>query len=336
MSRVRLTVDLPRVTHNTVRTRELCARSGIQVMAVTKAIGGHPAIARAMLDGGVSQLADSRLENVERMRHGGIEAPVFLIRAPGLKDTRRCVQLTEGSLNCCPETLRGLSAEASREGRTHEIILMVDLDTGREGCAPRELPHLARMTSELPALRLRGAGTYFDFESTHEFRTGKLEDLVALVRQTEVDTGIEIPVISGGSTNIFETLVIRGHHVPEIDTLRIGTIPLLGIYSSVGPRIVPGCDPDSMILDAELIEIQERGNRTRGLLAMGTMEVDPDFLFPRTPGLEILHATSDHTVVDVTAVRPPPCVGERLAFNLGYYALARAACSPYVEIATAR
>jgi len=334
MTGVRLTVNLARVTHNTARTLELCASSGLRVMGVTKGVGGHPEIARAMLAAGLTQLADSRLENVARLRHGGIKAPIYLIRAPGLQDVQRCVQLTHGSFNSSPETLRGLSEAATHEGRIHDVILMLDLETGREGCAAVEFCALARLTAHLPGLSLGGAGTYFDFASTHEFRRRKLEELVSLVRSTESASGLAIPVISGGATNVFETMVIRGHDVAGISTLRIGTTVLLGIYSSVGPKVVRGCDPDSMVLDAELIEIQDRGSVIKGLLAMGTMEMDPKHIFPRNCQVKILHATSDHTVVDLSSVKPRPRVGERLAFNLGYYALVRAACSPYVEIIT--
>jgi predicted amino acid racemase len=51
--------------------------------------------------------------------------------------------------------------------------------------------------------------------------------------------------------------------------------------------------------------------------------VDPQFLFPTQPGITVLRATSDHTLVDLTESAPSFKVGDRLIFELGYPAMAR-------------
>ena len=49
-------------------------------MGVSKAVLGEPAIAQAMLAGGVQFIADSRLENIQKMRRAGISAQLVLLR----------------------------------------------------------------------------------------------------------------------------------------------------------------------------------------------------------------------------------------------------------------
>ena len=59
----------------------LCAPQGIELAGVTKACCGHPAVARAMLAGGAGLLAESRLDNVRRLRKAGIEDWLILERS---------------------------------------------------------------------------------------------------------------------------------------------------------------------------------------------------------------------------------------------------------------
>ena len=56
--------------------------SGITPFGVTKGTCGMPQVARAMLRGGVAGIAESRFENIRRLRDSGISAPVMLLRSP--------------------------------------------------------------------------------------------------------------------------------------------------------------------------------------------------------------------------------------------------------------
>ncbi len=71
----RVSIDLGKIEHNARAIVELFAAHGIEVCGVTKATCGHAAVASAMLRGGVSMLADSRLENIHRLRAAMPETP---------------------------------------------------------------------------------------------------------------------------------------------------------------------------------------------------------------------------------------------------------------------
>ena len=80
LARPTITVDLGKVRDN---ARAVVGRlQGISVVAVTKVTCGSPQVGRAMLGGGAKALADSRLENIQRLRDAGVTAPLWLLRAP--------------------------------------------------------------------------------------------------------------------------------------------------------------------------------------------------------------------------------------------------------------
>jgi predicted amino acid racemase len=233
-----LIVHLGHITENAARTVALCRPYGIEVVGITKGVCGRPEIARAMLEGGIEILGDARLDNIARMREAGIEAPMLLVRSPGLSEIGSCVELAEYSLNADLGVLRALSREAARTGRRHGVILMVDLNTGREGFAPAELMEVCETAASENGLQLNGLGIYFHFASSADHQAKGLERLVSLASEVGAALGVSLPVISGGSTNAFHTLVVNGAPNPGIRQLRIGTAILLGLAASVGP--VPG------------------------------------------------------------------------------------------------
>ena len=52
---------------------------------------------------------------------------------------------------------------------------------------------------------------------------------------------------------------------------------------------------------------------------------------PTDPDVDILGASSDHLIVDVTRSKQEYKVGDTLTFTLGYGGMLKAATSPYVE-----
>jgi len=300
-------------------------------MGITKGACGLPPVARALLAGGIGTLGDARLDNIARLREARVDVPTFLIRSPAPSEVEACVELADGSLNADLGVVRALSAEAARVGKRHEVILMVDLETGREGMLPDAVPQACREVADLPGLSLKGLGTYFVADSTDESREPALQRLVALTREVEQEYGLALPIVSGGSTNVFRSLTWEQRHVPGVSQLRLGTVILLGLAFSRGPVRVEELHQDTFVLDAEIIEIKPR-DRLLGILALGKIDTEASQLFPTTPGVSVLDMSSDHTIVDLSGMSPRLRVGDRLTFELGYTALSRATASPYVSV----
>jgi predicted amino acid racemase len=76
---------------------------------------------------------------------------------------------------------------------------------------------------------------------------------------------------------------------------------------------------------------EDKGERMRGILAIGRQDVYPEGLRPAEPGLTVLGASSDHLVCDVEDMERHPAVGDTASFMVNYAAMLAAATSQYVE-----
>lgn len=332
MSNPRLLIDLEKITHNARRAREIGRAHGVEIMGVTKGVAGMPAVARAMLAGGIESLADSRLDNIARLRADGIQVPITLLRSPGPSDIVRTVALADASLNCDVGIVEALSIEARLQRKIHGVILMVDFHTGREGLPPEKVLAACRKLQSLAGIQLQGIGAYFHLVSDNGVHLSGLQALIHLAKQVETELGKPLAVLTGGTSNILRTLAIEGHPNPGINHLRIGTTILLGIFSSFNPLTIDGFERDTFVLQVEVIEVKQ-GQTGEAILALGKIDTDVQFLFPVTSGVTVRDVTSDHLMVRMD---PPPSVGDWVSFRLGYPALSRLMVSPYVQIEYAK
>jgi predicted amino acid racemase len=328
MSNPRLRIDLEKITHNTRRTLMISRVHGIEVMGVTKGAAGMPEVAKAMLAGGIQALADSRLDNIARMRAAGIQTHMTLLRSPGPGDVERTIELADASLNSDIEIVEALSIEARMRRRIHGVILMVDLHTGREGLPPDHIPAACRKLQSLAGIQLKGIGVYFHLATGSDAHLQGLQAFISLAEQIETEMRKPLALLSGGSSNIFRTFFADGHPNPGVNHLRIGTAILLGFSSSLNPVTLNGFERDTFILEAEVIEVKAQ-KPGEAILALGRVDTDPQFLFPMNNGVTVREASSDHLMVRMD----PPCkVGDRVSFRLGYPALCRLMVSPYAQM----
>ncbi len=73
----RIEINLEKIAHNVKIIKGLYGSKGIDIIGVTKAVCGNPVIADILLKSGISILADSRIENIIRMREAKINAEYF-------------------------------------------------------------------------------------------------------------------------------------------------------------------------------------------------------------------------------------------------------------------
>jgi len=351
MATPRLTIDLGRIEHNARTITALCARHGIAVTGVTKCTCGHPAVARAMLRGGVADIGDSRLENIARMRDAGIACPFTLIRLPPLSMADAVVASTAGSVNSEPATLEALSRAAQRRGLVHEVILMVDLGDLREGAWPAELAAIATGAARLPGIRIRGLGANlacFGGVIPDGDNMGRLVELAAGVERA---LGAPLELVSGLNSSGLE-LLAAGGMPPRVNHARIGEAILLG-RETAHRRPWPGTHQDAFLLRGEVLELgtkpslplgtrgedafggladfEDRGRRLRALLNLGREDVDVAGITPLDPRARILGASSGYLVLDVDELAGELRVGDELGFSLNYSALLAAMTSEYVK-----
>ena len=342
-------INLQKITENARTITNLCAAHGITVIGVTKGCCGMPEVARAILASGIGGLADSRLSNLRRMKEAGIKVEMLLLRSPALSETTEAVKLAEVSLNSEFEVVASLAQEARALGKLHRVILMVDVGDRREGLLPEDVEGVARKVESLEGIRLLGLGSNIGCLSGMAPSLKNNQLLTQLVTRVEVAIGRKLAIISGGSS-IHLRMVEQGRLPARINQLRIGEGILLGSDPADG-RPLPRTSQDAFTLTAKVIEVKwkptllKRGSdrgvagehsvregstlRCQAILAVGTQDVRIEGLSPRTPGVRIIGASSDHLMLDVTtrSIR----VGDELEFDLKYPALMTAMASPYVR-----
>jgi len=75
---------------------------------------------------------------------------------------------------------------------------------------------------------------------------------------------------------------------------------------------------------------EDRGIIKRAILAVGKQDTDPDSMMPLDEKIDILGASSDHLIVDVSKSDADYKVGDIIRFRLGYSGMLKCATSSYV------
>lgn len=192
-------IDLEKIHDN---ARSLVARlsdRGISVTAITKATLGSPEIARSLLQAGVSGLGDSRIENIEAMRHADVLAPMTLIRSPMLSQADRVVTHADVSFNTELDVISKISSFAQKARRTHGVVLMVELGDLREGIMPGDLENAVRQTLRFPSIALKGIGTNLACRSGVSPDARNMAELSTLAESIEATFGNTLEVVSAGT-----------------------------------------------------------------------------------------------------------------------------------------
>lgn len=347
MSTPRVEIDLTKIRHNAKLLVNLLGHRGISISAVTKGVLGHPTVARELLAAGVSGLADSRLENIQTMRRDKIKASMTLIRSPMISQVARVVRETDISLNTELDVISELSKAAQTQGRTHGILLMVELGDLREGIMPADLEKVVRQTLNFPNITLKGIGTNLACRCGVAPDETNMAELSALADGIDKTFGPVLSIVSGGNSSNLNW-VLRGANTGRINNLRLGESLLLGC-EPLHRLPIDGLYTDAITLVAEVIESKvkpsqpwgtieeaafgaaipapDRGSISQSILAVGHMDTDPEGLTPPS-GVKILGSSSDHLIVDYGRDRLP--LGTEITFQLNYSALIRAMASPFV------
>lgn len=345
-----VTVDLDRLEANTRAVVTLCADRGILVTGVTKVVCGDPEVARAMRRGGVAGLGDSRLENLARLRAAGIDAPLLLLRVPPLSRADEVVAVAGASLDSEAAVLAALSRVAASQDRRHPVIVMVDLGDLREGIWPDELPGLLDAVTDLPGIELVGLGSNLTCFGGVVPTVEAMTRLVELTELAEERRGAALTWISGGNSSALP-LIASGQMPARINHVRVGEAILLG-RETVRRSPWPGTVQDAFRLHAEIVELkrkpsvpmgpigedafgghptfEDRGPMVRALVNVGRQDVAVEGLTPADHRLQVVGASSDYLIVDVTAAAGTLRVGDEIEFDLGYSALLAAMDSAYV------
>jgi ornithine racemase len=343
----RIEISLSKIQDNARILSELYGQKGISLMGVSKAVLGEPAIVAAMIQGGVKFIADSRLENIQKMKAAGISTQFVLLRTP-LSQAESIVKVVDISLNSEIETLKKLSYYAKVHRKSHQVIIMVELGDLREGVLPCDLAQFIKETLSLPHLKIAGIGCNLACYGGVKPDARNMHELSKQVNSLEREFRIHLGIISGGNSANYEWYE-AAQGVGRINNLRLGESILLGC-ETVSRKIIPGLHTQAFQLFAEVIEskskpslpfgeicqdafgnvpvFQDRGTHQRAIVALGRQDILVSGLKSNS-SLEILGSSSDHTII--ASQNPNLQVGDEVRFNLDYGSLLTAMTSPFIK-----
>lgn len=341
-------VDLNKLRHNARSVIEICKDRGIDVAAVTKAYCANPKIVQGVIDGGVKLLADSRIQNLMKLKD--IKAIKILLRLPMLSEVEEVVKYCDISLNSELKTIEELSRVAVKENKIHKIILMVDLGDLREGVWPSDAIDTARKIIKMKGIQLVGLGTNLTCYGGVIPTKDNLSQLSDICKEIEEELGLELKILSGGNSSSMH-LIQNGEIPARINNIRLGEAIIFGTEAAYG-NILPNTFQDVFTLAAQIVEIknkpsipigeigvdafgnkpvfEDNGIRKRAILAIGKQDIYPEKLIPVDRSIKILGASSDHLIVDITETHEHYNIGDEIRFNLKYPALLQLFTSEYV------
>ncbi len=352
----KLVIDLHKLRSNIDIVQRACQDQGVEIAGVIKGCTGLGPCAMQYELSGCPYIGSSRLEQLAPLREMGIQAPLMMVRVPMLSEVEDVVRICDYSLNSEVAVLRALNAQARVQDKEHSVILMADCGDLREGFWDKdEMVEVAVMVEEdLHNLKLAGVGVNVGCYGSLLPTPEKLQELVDIAERIEEKIGRELEIISGGATS--SLMRIDDGNLPDrINHLRIGE----GILLAYDLPHLYGYDEhhlhqDIFKLRAEVIEVktkpshpvgeigfdafghrieyEDRGMRRRALLGIGKCDYgDPDELICCEEGVEVLGASSDHTILDIEDAARDLKVGDIIEFDIKYATIVYLTNSDNVE-----
>ncbi len=346
----RVLIDLDKFRTNVEVIKSRMDLRGIEVYGVTKVFCADPVLSNIYAEAGLKAVADSRIKNIRKLENMSIKK--VLLRIPMPTEVREVIRYADISLNSEISTIKLLSSEAIRQGKVHQVILMIDLGDLREGFFDEEELYMAtEEAKKLKGVEIIGIGTNLTCFGAVIPTLGHMERMIEIKKNLEARTGMKLDIISGGNSSSYY-LLEDGRLPKEINNLRIGEIFVCGNETAYGTH-VDGTYDDVFVLEAEIIELkrkpslpigesgmdafgkhpvyEDKGEMIRGIIAIGKQDADMSGLIPIDDHIEMIGRSSDHMILDLTKSSQNYKVGDIMCFKLKYAGILSVMTSEYVE-----
>jgi len=350
----RLVINLRALHHNIETIDGWIKNHGATWTLVTKALCGHVDTVRALQALGVRSMADSRVDNLKAIGKISPDFESWYLRPPSLAHVSAVVTVSDVSLNSELRVIDEIDRVAGEMGKTHHIIVMIELGDLREGILPGSLIGFYDHVFKLDHVEVLGIGANLGCLAGIVPTVDQMMQLALYRELLELKFGHSLQMISAGSSAVLPML-LEGRVPKAINHFRIGEAVFLGT-DLVNGGILPDLRDDGFILEAEIVEIKEKslamqtdssgisafepiageefapGQRGyRALLAVGQLDADVKALTPIHPNVQLAGASSDVTVVNLGDNPDGLKVGDSLKFRPAYSALVRLMIGRYIE-----
>lgn len=349
-----VTLNKFKLRENFNKLNALFSKNNIEWAIVAKVLCGNEVYLREILELGIGQVCDSRIDHLEKIKNLSPQIETIFIKPPAKRNADRIVMYADISFNTEFETIKALSKEAQRQGKLHKIVIMLELGELREGVMRDEFLSFCGKVFELPHIEIVGIGTNLTCMNGVLPNHDKLIQLYLFKQLIEAKFGKTLPYISGGAS-VTIPLIEKDLLPTGINHFRIGETLFLGndVYND---EPYDHLHNDIFKLYAEIIELNEKPvipmgelgqNLTghtlsfdekdhgissfRAIVDIGVLDVGHGHIRPATKKTQIVGASSDMIVVDLGSNPQKLKVGNVIEFHMDYMGLLRIMNSDYVE-----
>ncbi|MCH8569272.1 MAG: alanine/ornithine racemase family PLP-dependent enzyme [Balneolales bacterium] len=343
-----------KLSHNYKFLKSKFEGRDIEWGVVTKLFCGNREMIQEVINLGVREVHDSRISNLKVAKEINPDVQTVYIKPPPKKIIEDIIRWADVSFDSDISTIELLSKEAEKQGKSHKIIIMIEMGDLREGVVRDELIDFYEQVFNLPNINVVGLGTNLNCMHGVMPNADKLIQLTLYKQIIELKFNKKIPWISGG-TSVTVPLLLREEIPGGVNHFRIGEALYFGLDLFTN-QTIPGMEDSVMELFSQIIELHEKpivpsgelgmdpqGNKAvideknfgktshRAILDIGYLDIDPKYLIPVNEDIKIVDASSDMLVVDVGGNKSNYQVGDMVRFRMKYMGALGIMNSHYIE-----
>ncbi|TXB67632.1 alanine racemase [Phaeodactylibacter luteus] len=349
-----LTLNRSHLKHNYQYLNNLFQENGIEWAIVTKLLCGNEDYLQEVISLGIKEVCDSRIYNLAKIKAIAPDMQTVYIKPPAMDEIEDVVRYADVSFNSESTTIKKISEEAQRQGKTHRVTIMIELGDLREGIMGENLVDFYDKIFELPNIEVVAIGSNLNCLHGVMPSEDKLIQLNLYKQLVEAKFNKKIPWVTGG-TSVVLPLLFRQQIPKGINHFRIGETLYFGV-DLFEEKPIPAMKPDVFRLYTQIIEITKKpkvpigqmaanpsgdvfeineedyGKESyRAILDIGTLDISVDYLIPDDESIEVVNASSDMLVVDLGGQSPNYKVGDAVSFQLKYMGALSLLNSDYIE-----
>ncbi|MBZ0204919.1 MAG: alanine/ornithine racemase family PLP-dependent enzyme [Flavobacteriales bacterium] len=343
-----------KLRHNHRFLANLFKKNNIEWGIVTKLLCGNETFLREVVELGEKEFHDTRISNLKVLKKLAPDAQTVYIKPPAKRGIPNLVRFADVSFNSDLDTIKALSAEAVKQGRTHKVIIMVEMGDLREGVMGDHLVDFYAKVFELPNIAIVGLGTNLNCLNGIMPTQDKLIQLGLYKQLIETKFNKRIPWVTGG-TSVTIPLLLKKQLPKGMNHFRVGEALFFG-KDLFTDGMIKGMRNDVFKLHAEVIELYEKPmtptgeqrtnvagikpevkesdiGRTafRAIIDIGLLDVNPKDLTPLVKGISIIEASSDMLVLDLGDNPGNIQVGDLISFSINYMGALGLMNSRYID-----
>ncbi len=343
-----------KLKHNHRFLSDLFRKNGIEWGIVTKVLCGNELFLREVLALGGKEFHDTRISNLKMLKKLAPDAQTVYIKPPAKRAIPNLVRFADVSFNSDLHTIEALSKEAARQGRTHKVVIMVEMGDLREGVMGDDLVDFYAHVFQLPNIEITGLGTNLNCLNGIMPTQDKLIQLGLYKQLIEAKFNKKIPWITGG-TSVTIPLLLKKQLPKGMNHFRVGEALFFG-KDLFTDGMIKGMRNDVFKLHTEVIELYEKPmtptgeqrtnvagvrpkvkesdiGRTafRAIIDIGLLDVNPKDLTPIAKHMQIIEASSDMLVLDLGENPGQVQTGGIISFNINYMGALGLMNSNYIE-----